>query len=84
MGLRRIWTRGIKAANKFMLGAAIAYNLKKWLNYNERKAKLLKVEVKFFVRFIRSARTAADSYMSMRINSSASIAENPLLPACAV
>lgn len=27
MGLRRIWTRGIKNANKFMLGAAIAYNL---------------------------------------------------------
>lgn len=39
MGLRRIWTRGIKAANKFMLGAAIAYNLKKWLNYKERKVQ---------------------------------------------
>jgi transposase len=39
MGLRRIWTRGIKNANKFMLGAATAYNLKKWLNYNEQKRK---------------------------------------------
>jgi hypothetical protein len=39
MGLRRIWTRGLKSANKFMLGAAIAYNLKKWLNYSEQKRK---------------------------------------------
>ncbi len=39
MGLRRIWTRGIANANKFMLGAAIAYNLKKWLNYDRKKRK---------------------------------------------
>ena len=39
MGLRRIWTRGLQSAGKFMLGAAIAYNLKKWLNYKDRKAK---------------------------------------------
>ena len=32
-GMRRIWTRGIRNANKFVLGAAIAYNLKKWLNW---------------------------------------------------
>ncbi|HEU4633235.1 MAG TPA: transposase, partial [Flavisolibacter sp.] len=38
-GLRRIWTRGIKNANKCMLGAAIAYNLKKWMNYQEHKTK---------------------------------------------
>ena len=39
MGIRRIWTRGIKGANKFMIGAAIAYNLKKWLNYKGEKLK---------------------------------------------
>ncbi|MFN2440959.1 MAG: transposase, partial [Chitinophagaceae bacterium] len=39
MGLRRVWSRGLKGANKFMLGAAIAYNLKKWLNYSESKRK---------------------------------------------
>lgn len=39
MGLRRIWTRGLQNANKFMLGAAIAYNLKKWLNYQQTKRK---------------------------------------------
>ncbi len=37
MGLRRIWTRGREQANKFMLGAATAYNLKKWLNYQSSK-----------------------------------------------
>ena len=35
-GMRRIWTRGIKNANKFVLGAAIAYNLKKWLNWENK------------------------------------------------
>ena len=39
MGIRRIWTRGLRNANKFMLGAAVAYNLKKWLNYTEQKRK---------------------------------------------
>jgi hypothetical protein len=39
MGIRRIWTRGLKSANKFMLGAAITYNIKKWLNHQERKLK---------------------------------------------
>jgi hypothetical protein len=46
MGLRRIWTRGIKSANKFMLGAAIAYNLKKWMNYKEQKTKTQVMAVK--------------------------------------
>jgi hypothetical protein len=40
MGMRRIWTRGIQQANKFMLGAAIAYNLKKWLNYKPKTRKV--------------------------------------------
>jgi transposase len=46
MGLRRIWTRGIKSANKFMLGAAIAYNLKKWMNYPEQKRKTAVIGLK--------------------------------------
>jgi transposase len=37
MGVRRIWTRGLSGAGKFMIGAAIAYNLKKYMNYQERK-----------------------------------------------
>ena len=46
MGLRRIWTREIKNANKFMLGAATAYNLKKWLNYSEQKIKIAVIALK--------------------------------------
>ena len=46
MGVRRIWTRGLKAANKFMIGAAIAYNLKKWLSYKERKIEIAVMEIK--------------------------------------
>src|SRR5215204_3945700 len=46
MGLRRIWTRGLQNANKFMLGAAIAYNIKKWLNYQEQKRKTVVMAIK--------------------------------------
>ena len=46
MGVRRIWTRGLKGANKFMLGAAIAYNLRKWLNYSEQKLKTAVMAIK--------------------------------------
>ena len=46
MGVRRIWSRGIKAANKFMIGAAIAYNLKKWLNYKAPKLKIAEMALK--------------------------------------
>jgi transposase len=45
-GLRRIWARGIKNANKFMLGAAIAYNLKKYMNYQQTKFKIEAMELK--------------------------------------
>ena len=46
MGVRRIWTRGLKAANKFMIGAAIAYNIKKWLNFKVPKVKLAAMLIK--------------------------------------
>ncbi|MDB5118832.1 MAG: transposase [Sphingobacteriales bacterium] len=39
-GMRRIWTRGIQQATKFMIGAAIAYNLKKWLKHAPKKNKI--------------------------------------------
>lgn len=46
MGVRRIWSRGLTAANKFMIGAAVAYNLKKWLNYSEQKRKTAVMKMK--------------------------------------
>jgi transposase len=39
LGLHKINTIGIKQANKAMLMAATAYNLKKYLKFNARKAK---------------------------------------------
>jgi transposase len=50
-GMKRIWTRGIKNANKFMLGAAIAYNLKKWMNF---KVKKVNVQVQVLPKPVKS------------------------------
>ena len=38
-GMRRVNTRGIKQANKCMLMAAVAYNLKKLLKFNTKKVQ---------------------------------------------
>jgi len=38
LGMRRVNTRGIKQANKCMLMAAVAYNVKKLLKWNGKKA----------------------------------------------
>jgi IS5 family transposase len=46
MGIRRIWTRGLQNANKFMLGAAVAYNLKKWMHYTEQNRKTAIISLK--------------------------------------
>ena len=39
LGMRRVNTRGIAQANKCMLMAAIAYNLKKLLKFTTRKVQ---------------------------------------------
>jgi heterodisulfide reductase subunit B len=39
LGMRRVNTRGIAQANKCMLMAAIAYNLKKFLKFTARKVQ---------------------------------------------
>ena len=39
LGMRRVNTRGIEQANKCMLMAAIAYNLKKLLKFTARKVQ---------------------------------------------
>lgn len=53
MGVRRIWTRGLENAGKFMLGAAAAYNLKKWLNYNDRKLKAAVIAPPHYIKEIK-------------------------------
>lgn len=39
-GTRRIWTRALAGATTFLLGAAIAYNLKKWMRFKEKKVNV--------------------------------------------
>ena len=50
MGMKRVYTRGIDQANKHVLMAAIAYNLKKYLRYNPckpmEKIKAIKLVLK--------------------------------------
>lgn len=40
LGLRKINTKGLNQANKVMLMSAIAYNLKKYLKFTQKKAKV--------------------------------------------
>ncbi|MDP9230771.1 MAG: IS1182 family transposase [Bacteroidota bacterium] len=68
MAVRRIWTRGLKGANKFMIGAAIAYNLKKWLNYQstkrETKINTIKKGLQSFYSFFFITTTLQHRYNS--------------------
>jgi hypothetical protein len=43
MGLRKINTRGIEKANEVMLMSAVAYNLKKYLKFVEKKVKIIAI-----------------------------------------
>jgi hypothetical protein len=72
--MRRIWTRGIKNANKFMLGAAIAYNLKKYMNFKVKKVNTkvqempnrLKQKQVFFVKLFLGDR--ANPFLSFSLS----------------
>jgi transposase len=57
-GMRRIYTRGISNANKFVLGAAIAYNLKKWINWQEINKKLTRNKQSKVGKRLKSALSA--------------------------
>jgi hypothetical protein len=39
MGMRKVFTKGIKQANKVMLLSAVAYNLKKYLKFTQKLAE---------------------------------------------
>jgi len=64
MGLRKVNVRGIRGANKCMLMAAVAYNLKKLLKFQKNPTKnkaigvafvqFLKIELYDFIRSILS------------------------------
>lgn len=73
-GMKRIWTRGIKNANKFMIGAATAYNLKKWMSYKVKKVKVVALEIvqkknqnetNIFFRFLNKNKYGKSNFMIM-------------------
>jgi len=51
MGMRRINTRGIKLANKGMIAAAIAYNIKKMMKFKTPKALSRMMELPFITDY---------------------------------
>jgi len=51
MGLRKVNVRGIQGANKCMLMASVAYNLKKLLKFTKNKSKSKAQRIRF-VRFV--------------------------------
>lgn len=63
LGLRRIRSRGIGQANKIMLGAATAYNLKKWIKYVMRKSAAPTQQTS--TNIITKAKKAAKSLLKM-------------------
>ena len=46
LGMRRVNTRGIKQANKCILMAAVAYNLKKLIKWEQKKTKTAMIVLK--------------------------------------
>jgi hypothetical protein len=70
MAVRRIWTRGLQGANKFMIAAATAYNLKKWLNQKESKIKTavmaMKKTVEGLAFYFLTIRLSLDHYSRQR------------------
>jgi transposase len=43
LSMNRVNSKGIGQANKHIIGAAIAYNLKKWMKWKERKLKIVAI-----------------------------------------
>lgn len=67
--MRRIWTRGIANANKFMIGAAIAYNLKKYLKFSVKKINTKMMERDREIKSSQNNLTKTiNSFLSIHLN----------------
>lgn len=53
LGLRKINTRGIAAANKCMLMSAVAYNLKKYLRFEQKRIKSMAQTANFILCWLK-------------------------------
>ncbi|MCZ2395490.1 MAG: transposase [Chitinophagales bacterium] len=54
MNLKRVYTRGMAAANKHTLMSALCYNLKKLLKFNSRKIKIQQIALQKPLEKLRS------------------------------
>src|SRR5215218_6394882 len=72
LAMRRVNTRGIRQANKCMLMAAVAYNLKKLMKWQERKTKTaviaLKRAEKSLCSFVFNLWHCAQGYKLLQVN----------------
>jgi len=72
-GMKKVNTKGLTQANKFMIGAAIAYNIKKWMKWQNKKPKIVaialsipeKLKVKpLFYASCQQIRASANDFLS--------------------
>nr|WP_255554264.1 transposase [Mesonia aestuariivivens] len=63
MGLRKVNTLGLKQANKCMQLSAIAYNLKKYLKFIEKRTKSGAGMLGMFLKFIMTLNNAYKSIL---------------------
>ena len=67
MGLRKVHTIGLKQANKCMQLAAIAYNLKKYLKFTQKRVKSGVGMLNLFFS-LKNRLTAVDKSVLMDLN----------------
>jgi len=66
MGMRKINTRGIDNANKVMLMAAIAYNLKKMINHQSRlKSDVIRLSIIINNLFYRLLQSVVNDFLTV-------------------
>ena len=52
MGMRKVYTRGISNANKVMLMAGVAYNLKKYLKFTSNRVETVSMQSSMALLFL--------------------------------
>lgn len=53
LGMRKVNTRGIAAANKCMIMSAVAYNIKKYLNFEQKRIKSMAKTAISFIHLLK-------------------------------
>ena len=79
MGMRKINTRGIESANKVMLMAAIAYNLKKLMKHQPKlKSVGQRLNVAIRDSFLSLLRSLSDTLLAILISNKTNMKQRPV------